>query len=40
VLNRRTAEHVNLTADAAAAYEMVSYLQHELPGEGQAQRLG
>jgi enoyl-CoA hydratase/carnithine racemase len=40
VLNRRTAEHVNLTADAAAAYEMVSYLQHELPGEGQGQRLG
>ena len=40
VLNRRAAGHLNLTADAAAAYEMVTYLQHELPGQEQAHGLG
>jgi enoyl-CoA hydratase len=39
VVNRRTAEQLNLTADAAAAYEMVTYLQHELQEETRTQEL-
>lgn len=33
IVNRRLVDHLNLTADAAAAYEMVTYLQYELLGE-------
>lgn len=35
VANRRTVEHMNATADAASAYELVTFLTHELLDEGQ-----
>lgn len=39
VVNRRVAEHLNLTADAAAGYELVTYLQHEMQDDAQSQTL-
>ena len=39
VANRRLVEHMNLTLDAASAYELVNFLTHEFLDEGSKQVL-